>query len=176
MEHKVSAATKGFINTRDLLFHIYIPLEDHTIKKNNRPIMVNRASRRPFVGKSEKLKKAEMLLTTKFNQQRGKMQMLHPITDDVWLICYFHYAKDSYFTKQGVRKKTLGDLSNHYQIVEDCLQDAKIIENDSQIQAHDFSRILPHEETALEVFLVRMSAVKQEDKYWEHLRKFQDPH
>lgn len=91
-------------------------------------------------------------------------------------MCLFHVAQKDYYTKEGRRSKRLGDLSNMYQIVEDCLEDARVIENDRQIQAHDWSRILPHHETALEVYILKYNSDKSEDDEWEQVKEEVTPH
>lgn len=152
---KVSEVAKEFFKKRDLLFHVYLPVDKHIIKKNNRPIYTHPKTRRPFLGKNKELVQAENHLISAFTEKTKAINLLTPIADDVWLMALFHICKKDYYTQKGVRKKTLGDLSNMYQIVEDCLQTARVIENDSLIQAHDWSRILPAEETALEVYVLR---------------------
>ena len=47
------------------------------------------------------------------------------------------------------------DLSNLYQLPEDCLQQAGIIENDNLIESHDLSRRLHGPQNELEIFILR---------------------
>lgn len=137
------------------LFSADIKVDAHYIKKNNRPLFKNNNGRL-FLGKSAKLKQGERYLTD--------MVKLHyagrtPISCDVALRCLFFYSPKDYFRKDGIRKKTIGDLSNHYQLVEDCLQAAGVIIDDRQIQSHDGSRILPNGETSLRIVLTRFAEV-----------------
>lgn len=54
----------------------------------------------------------------------------------------FIFSRQEYFTKKMVRSKTLGDLSNLYEVVQDALEKAGIIENDRLIYSHDGSQIM----------------------------------
>lgn len=57
-------------------------------------------------------------------------------------------------------RKTIGDLSNLYQLPEDCLEKAGIIANDTLIMAHDYSRRLPAEKNELEIYVLKYSNPK----------------
>lgn len=165
---KISDIAQEYFKQRDLLFHCYIPVNNHVLKKNNRPIYKNGS--KSFLGKSQALVRAEHYLISQFTLLSRKARIYEPIVDDIWLMMLFHYHKDQYYTKKGYRKKTLGDLSNHYQIVEDCLQTAKVIHDDNQIQAHDWSRILPAEETALELYIIRYDEQQTQDEEYEECK------
>lgn len=129
------------------LFYARIPLEYHAVKKNNRQIMRNRKTGKMFIGKSERLGAAErdivdFLHTAK--QYNCIDEKKYPITIPVQVTLKFYFHKNSFFTKKGTINKKLPDLSNLYQLPEDCLQKAGIIFDDHLICSHDGSRRLPH--------------------------------
>lgn len=134
-----------------LIFHCKIPLQHHVAKKNNRPIFKVRATGRSFLGKSPELQKYELLLVAEFQRQARLQNIVKPHDGPIWAM--FHFYFPNFFTKKGQMNMKLGDLSNLYQLPEDCLQKAGIIENDSLIMSHDLSRKLPGQECLLEVFL-----------------------
>lgn len=72
-----------------------------------------------------------------------------------------------------MKKENKTDLSNLYQIVEDCLQATKysktgklrstgagVIKDDHQIKAHDWSRIVIGDETKLHLYLLDYEKAK----------------
>lgn len=123
-------------------FSIYIPVEKHISKKNNRPIWRGR------IGKSKDLLEAEKFLTLTFKSKKNELR-LPTLKGDLWVIFRF-YFKD-YHTKDGRRSARVNDLSNLYELPQDCLQAAGVIENDSDIVSHDRSRRLPGKENAIEI-------------------------
>lgn len=128
-----------------LLFEIYLRVEKHIVKKNNRQIGYNRATGKPFPIKSADLKKYENHLKTEFLfawRQRfmnayGKDSINEPV--NVKMLFYFN----NYLTTKGSVNKNMPDLSNIYQVVEDALQEACVLEDDFLIYGHDGSRRLP---------------------------------
>jgi Holliday junction resolvase RusA-like endonuclease len=163
---------------RDLILHCKIPVERHFIKKNNRNIMYNSRTKKPFLGKSTDLVRAENHLIWEMRSAALKANIMQPISFDVWCVFLFHYPRHEYFTKIGARKKTLGDLSNHYQIIEDCLEKAGILDNDNLIQAHDWSRILVSTEMAIEIFIFNYgeSLIDKTDPVFDDIKKIIDSH
>ena len=149
MNINVLNANKCVFKKENVLYHYALPVENHYKKKNNRKIVYNKHLNRSFLGKDSKLVKGENYLINKFSENFPTM-----IDIEVWCIFLFYYDAASYYTKAGARKKKLGDLSNHYQIVEDCLEKAGVILNDDLIRAHDLSRILVGDQMALEVFIL----------------------
>jgi Holliday junction resolvase RusA-like endonuclease len=65
----------------------------------------------------------------------------------------FRFFFLDYYTKTGERRRTLPDLSNLYEMPQDCLQTAGIIDNDTDIISHDGSRRLPGVENRLEILI-----------------------
>ena len=133
-----------------ILFRCKLSLDHHAIKKNSREIMRNRDGR-PFLGKSRDLAIAEQILIRKLMIEKYKAKMQDPITCDIQISFIFGFK--NYFTKKGERNKKLGDLSNLYQLPEDCLTKAGIILDDNQIQSHDGSRRLPGDENYLIIII-----------------------
>lgn len=137
----------------DALFHCFVPVERHISKKNSRPLMRNRRNGRPFVGKSLDLKLAENHLINTFRLEMLRRPGFQTITIPTWAVFLFHFPRSVYFTKQGQMSQRIPDLSNLYELPQDCLQSAGVISNDHLICAHDLSRRLPSEYWGLEVFL-----------------------
>ena len=136
-----------------VVYYAKIPVDKHRTKKNSRPIFTNRKTGKSFLGKDKSLASAENSMVSVLRAQRARYGIDEPIKFDVWILFLFWF--DSYYTKKGYRAKTLGDLSNLYQLPEDCLQKAGVIENDSQICSHDLSRRLPGKENCLEIFVFK---------------------
>lgn len=99
------------------------------IKKNGRPIHVNRHSGRAFIGKSKRLADAEKDALAQIQAQCGDISEPLPITYPVHVMFLFY---------RGDRRAC--DLSNLYEFPQDILQEAGILENDALILSHDGSR------------------------------------
>lgn len=122
------------------LFHAVIPVDRHIVKKNSRPIWRGR------LGKSMALRNAENTLTLAIIQEMKSIdnnQMNYPITTDVSAKITFYFPTKRFFTKEGKRNKKLPDISNLYELVQDCLQKAGVLFDDNQIDNHDGSRRKP---------------------------------
>jgi Holliday junction resolvase RusA-like endonuclease len=141
----------------DMLLHFKVPVLRHYIKKNSRPIYKNRKTGKTFIGKNKELIEAENYLVRKFQEEAQKIGLFDPINEPIWVIFFFHFTKDQFFTQKGYMRKTIGDLSNLYQLPEDCLEKAGIIENDCLIMAHDYSRKLPSDTNELEIYILKYS-------------------
>lgn len=136
-----------------VLFHTYIPLESHTVKKNSRPILRNRRTGARFIGKSSTLLLAENELVAEFRSAARHMKEFKTIDQPCWAMMLFYFDHDEFFTKKGTVSRNIGDLSNLYELPQDCLKTAGIITDDSIIFSHDLSRRIPWHETALELLL-----------------------
>lgn len=123
------------------LFYVKMEVASHISKKNSRPILKNRKTGRMFIGKSGRLNQAENLMLLILRSQRNSQKITESIKSDVSLVCRFYF--NDYYAKAGHRRKNLPDLSNLYEIVQDQLQKAEIIENDTLICSHDGSRRMP---------------------------------
>ena len=138
------------------LFHFYIPLEKHTVKKNNRPIYRGRNGM-PFIGKSDLLQSAEGHLTNQLRLELLRLRTFKTIDRPVWCIYWFFFPENDFVVKKGPRKGKLSgripDLSNLLELPSDCLQKAGVIQNDNLICSFDLSRRLPGPQCALEIFI-----------------------
>lgn len=134
-----------------ILFHAKFEVPSHAILKNGKTIRkfrkrVGRAMDvRRFIGKSEETMAAQDYMTLKLSAARNLapanvIQGL-PINRPVWCMFLFYY--NDFYTKKGQMRLNIGDLSNLYQMPEDCLQKAGILTNDAWISSHDYSRRLP---------------------------------
>ena len=100
--------------------------------------MVNRRTNQRFIGKNPRLKSAEEYLLLSLQRERLRCGIEQPIATDLRLVLYFFFSPDDYYlrdpkTKLLRRKKTVPDTLGLGEIIQDCMQDAGIIENDSQI-------------------------------------------
>lgn len=143
------------INNGDALYHTFFKVDKHVVKKNSRPIHRNLRTGAPYIGKSTELYKAETEMTNAFRLHRIRNEQFETINERIWAVFWFFFPQSDYFTKKGEISGRLPDLSNLYELPQDCLQKACIIRNDSLIKSHDLSRILPGEEYAIEVFLFK---------------------
>lgn len=98
------------------------------IKKNNRMSVHNKRTGRSFPIKSKKLQGAEANAYADLMEQKRRSMVL-PIRTPV-NVCFIFYRE--------TRHKT--DLSNLYELPQDALQKAKILEDDYLIESHDGSR------------------------------------
>jgi len=131
------------------IFFARFKVGSHIVKKNNRPIMRHRGRGTTFIGKSTELRQAESHMSYELFKAKRDNKISYPIMTDIH--CQFRFFFKDFYTKQGVRKLTLPDLSNLIQLPEDCLQEAEIIGNDTQIISLDGSRRLPGEANVLEI-------------------------
>lgn len=130
-----------------------IDVQSHVIKKNSRPIY--RRGAKVFLGKSKELVNAEKAMTLNLRSQANIQGLKEPIKGPLWVIMHFYFPRERFFTKQKQISRILPDLTNLMQLPEDCLVEAGIIEDDSQIHSVDLSRRLPSHEYRLEIFLLK---------------------
>ncbi len=162
LQNVVTKKIVSEFNQLQPLFHCKIEVEKHFIKKNSRKIMRRGKYGSPFIGKSEALSNAESFLCTMIQLQLNRdSQLSQPIDHQVWCIFHFYFA--DYFTKPKSKKEaprmslTLGDLSNLYQLPEDCLVKVGVLTNDALVMSHDLSRKLPSFDGKnwLEIFVLK---------------------
>lgn len=115
--------------------------------------MRNRRTGRAFPGKSNELRLAEAHLINSFRIEMLRRPQFQTINKLLWAVFIFHFPADVYFTKKGDLSNRLPDLSNLYELPQDCLESAQVIANDRLICSHDLSRRLPGDRYGLEVFL-----------------------
>lgn len=155
------------------LFKASILVDHHAVKKNSRQIMKNKRTGLHFLGKSLSLSIAEQIMIKRLKLEAIKNISLskhgppgylddkidYPITCDIQVTFTFYFQR--YWTKDKNtgklrRSKKIPDLSNIYQLPEDCLKLAGIIVDDSQIQSHDGSRIKSGDLNRLEIVITKM--------------------
>ncbi len=125
-----------------IIFHCLIQVPRHGIKKNSKRIFKNFKTGKPFITSSQDAKASELILTRKLTIEKIKNK-IDTITQDINVAYTFFYPETVYYTKQGIRSKKVGDLSNLIETPSDALQKAKIIENDSIICSLDGSKRMP---------------------------------
>lgn len=130
-------------------FETLIEVKSHGILKNRKKIMSNRQGKR-WIGTDDEVVslKRDLVCAFRFNPHRP----LEMFTEYVNVKMIFYFPDDKFYLKQKrkadfdaprVRSKNVADLSNLYQIVEDALQDAFIIEDDYLIESHNGSLRAP---------------------------------
>jgi Holliday junction resolvase RusA-like endonuclease len=125
-----------------ILFQAYFKVMRHSASKNEKTIRMNRRSGLRFIGKKDNALDCEEWIMRYLIIEKIK-QRIETITCDVNLEATFYFPKSIYFTKKGKRNEKIVDLSNSYELVQDCLQKSEIIKNDTQICGHDRSRRMP---------------------------------
>lgn len=152
--------------TDKCFFHLICELDKHWVKKNGRDIGRNFKTGRLFPIKSPGLEQAEVYLINAMQLAKNKNQSFNfPFTKPVHMKSIFTFPRKEFFCQTkgtsgepvGRRNSKIPDLSNLYQLPEDCLQTAGVIENDSLIDSHDGSRRLPGLTFRLEIKLYPMS-------------------
>lgn len=149
------------LNSSETLFHAYLPVRDHVVKKNSKVIGYRRTNRgriSPFIRSSSKQISAQSSMVLDL-QRYARNSIYHelltkPIDSPVWIVLHFFYCNERYYTKKGIRTLKLPDLSNLYELPQDALTKANIISDDKIIRSHDLSRILPWHENALEIWIM----------------------
>jgi Holliday junction resolvase RusA-like endonuclease len=114
--------------------------------KNSRPVFVNSATGKRFVGKSARLIEYTDSALWQLKAQKAKNGSRSPLTEDLH-IRFIFYVPDK-------RKR---DLTNLEQLPSDLLEMAEIIKDDCQIKSKDGSRILidkknPRTEIEIELY------------------------
>lgn len=142
-------------STDRFIAHLRIPVQKHVSKKNNRPIWRGR------LGKSQNLLFAESHLQRELLKLKLQNK-IKTINEPIHAIFLFRFPlQDLYLidkeTKQVRLKKTAGDLSNLYELPQDCLTKSGIIDDDSLITSHDLSRrLITHDDNyLLEIYLLK---------------------
>lgn len=118
--------------TDDVLFHVTIPMPAHVSKKNGKEISFNRSTGRRFVRSNDRVLLAQKWLIQKLTTERLK-QKIDTITEDIIAEFVFWFPESIYYTKKGERSLKINYLSNLIELPQDCLQTAKIIENDAKV-------------------------------------------
>lgn len=147
-----------------ILFHarFEVPFGHKSKKNGKQPFVITpKNGRRPYATLPTRpdIKQAENFYLLKLREAANKMSFNFPIRSDVqlWLVAHFHF-KNYYVKKKRRMSMRLNDLSNLYELPQDALQKAGIIEDDVQICSHDLSRRLPGNKDEIEIFLIEYSA------------------
>lgn len=140
------------------IFRCLVEVPKHGIKKNSKEIRMNFRTKKRFIGSNSKAQYLENFLASVLLRQR-LLKRVDTIDFDVNAKIVFFFPESVYFTKAGKRSNKVGDLSNLYQNVEDCLQKAQILQNDSLIASHDGSARKPIEGSKymLEIVLTKVA-------------------
>lgn len=123
------------------VFKCLIEVSSHGILKNSKQILRKFSGQR-FIGTSSRAKHAQNYLNALLLREKLKAR-IDTIDFDVNVKFVFHYPKSVYFTKSGKRSNKVGDLSNLYELPQDCLQKVGILSSDSLIASHDGSHRAP---------------------------------
>jgi len=115
--------------------------------------MISRRTGKRFIGKSDELIATEAYYISQMKIQSRCAMMPMPLTGPLWIVFHFIFSKEQYLTKLGRMKMTTPDLSNLYELPQDCLESANIITNDGQIWSHDLSRRRMGKETKLMFYI-----------------------
>lgn len=141
----------------DALFHFYLKVPKHIVKKNRRPIKRRWDTGKPFLGKSAELTHAENKLTDLLRIKILRDPKFKMISCPVWCVFLFYFPPEEFVVKRGERKGCLSgrlpDLSNLIEMPQDALQKSGVIQNDNLICSLDLSRRLPGEARAIEMFV-----------------------
>lgn len=116
-----------------------VEVDAHVSKKNSRPIF--RRGAHFAIGKSDRLLIAEITLEEHF----GNLVRMgcHTFSKPVAVTFWFEFDRAWAITKRTKElRKTMPDLSNLYELPQDCMQAAGLLKNDNLIQSHDGSRIV----------------------------------
>ncbi len=125
-----------------VLFYAKFPTPFHGIKKNSKEIGYNRATGKRFIRSNDRAKFVENWLIQKLTVEKLK-QRLDTIEHDISAKFTFYFPESVYYTKKNVRSQKVPDLSNLFESIQDALQKAKVITNDSMIVSLDGSRREP---------------------------------
>lgn len=118
-----------------VLFECYFEVPRHSSKKNEKVSRFNRKTGKGFIGKSSKAKFAEDWMLKRLMIEKLKSRV-ETITQYINAEFTFYFPESVYFTKAGPRSKKTPDISNLYELPQDCLQSVGIIENDTLIESH----------------------------------------
>jgi Holliday junction resolvase RusA-like endonuclease len=149
----------------EVLFYAEFIVPNHSSKKNGKQISFNKKTGRNFIRSNDKVLNAQSVILNKLNKLKADTSF-KTITDDVIAEFVFWFPENVFYTKKGLRSKTLNDLSNLYEQAQDCLQRAGIIENDTQIVNHGNSHRRP---TKGDQFWLEIKLIKPTECYFAKL-------
>ena len=127
-----------------VVLDVSFPVSRHAVLKNNKQIRKNRRTGQVFIGSNDKVIEAKENMLN-YLEKYKKEYRIKAVSNPVHVIFKFYFT--DFYVKtgknEGKKSKRIPDLSNLYQLPEDCLENALIIKDDAQIIAHDGSRALP---------------------------------
>lgn len=148
------------------LFYAEIPLERHGVQKNRQAIHYSggkgargsalwKATATPFITKGAHAKSDIRRLVLELQSRALRFCGDLPIRDPVHVVFHFIYPEREFYTVKNKVSRNLADQSNLYEMPQDCLQKAGIIEDDCQVAHHDGSRRLPGERHMLKIWIYK---------------------
>ena len=154
------------LNTQDLIFHSVFEVSFHGSLKNDK--IIRQSGFKRFIGTKDRTKALKNEIVAKLMQSSRKAiysenkPYLTNINFPIRAQFLFIYAKDILITKRQTLNMKSGDLSNLYQLPEDALQSAGILENDCWIKSHSGSDIMisPDNKFYLEISLFKLNDFK----------------
>lgn len=160
------------INNPDLIFHASFEVPSHTALKSEKTIRKKGNCR--YIGSSSKVISLKSLITANLMQAARRaiygmdlpyLTAIHfPVRAQIKLI----FPKSRLITKKNALNLRSGDLSNMYQMSEDCLVKAGILTDDSWIKDHSGSEIMisNQDKYFLDISLFRLNDFKY--KVYKH--------
>lgn len=112
------------------IFRATIGVDHHPSQKNRKKIFYNQRTGKRFPGTDTRVKTAKNLLLLQLQARARAYGIVEPIKHRVRCLLLFGFPPDKFYTKRLTENKNIGDCTNLAQAVEDCLQEACIIEND----------------------------------------------
>lgn len=148
------------LKATEILFQARFEVDHHISKKNGKtPFVIwpkGGGKPRAVLPTDPVVKQAENFQMLQLRSIANRMPRFECIGSDVRLWGIFHFYFSNYHLKnEAKRNKKLNDLSNLYELPQDALQKAGIIEDDGQIESHDLSRRLPGEKNEIEIILIK---------------------
>jgi len=140
------------------LFEFYAEVPNHAVLKNSKRYFKNPRTGRVVVLPSENAEYMKKWLSAALLRFK-LLQKIESIDCDVNARFLFYFPKSKFYTKKGVRSARIADLSNLYEMPQDCLQVAGVLLDDALICSHDGSRRLPidSEKHYLRITLTKVS-------------------
>jgi Holliday junction resolvase RusA-like endonuclease len=115
------------------------------VKKNSRPIFINKTTGKPFIGKSDELRDWEKDAEDHLRSQLAK-KGLADLKLDIPLLC-------TMFIYRAQSSSSPGDLSNYVEAPQDAMEKAGVMDNDRRIRSLDGTRLLQDKRPRIEILL-----------------------
>lgn len=118
-----------------LLFKVVLKVDRHYAMKNRHVIRFNKGYNRRFISKDNACLSAQRKMI--LDLIKLKTETIKEPFINVKFV--FHFPETVFYTKKGTVNKKLPDLSNLYELPQDALTKAGIIEDDWLINGHNGS-------------------------------------